>query len=466
MECCVHSPCGRYIVRYKCDAESMCIDVVPKVSAFEPSPSIHYVALLRDSHVVEITTAAGVRKEFSGFADMTYNALIGRSPCVRFFIETCEEMRSRITAEVAQRGRGLSDSYNDDSETSQLSESSRTQRFFTLDYDVDFTRAVFPVPLVHMKAEGDTATTPLTAENGGNSRHTTGAHYHHHHRPSQDQPHLHAQKVMLVEGGTIKKEPGCDSGKDDENNSNNNCSSDDSKTVIARLQAENEKLKRENEALTRLSREKMLEMQRLCEDFQQRVEGARDAERLQKKLTALRVRLRQAEEERDEAHAAFARLKQRTLRSSPQCESSRRSVRTQRRSRFDTPSPSHHHRRQREREHEEPKQQRQQQPQPPQSNRRSVSRRLGDSPAPRGRTGGRPELRVTSRGRSASGSGIGGVAKKRLWADGNSSRCSSVAGSRCSSRNSCERLYRTPTVSSRQHERNTPLYVPRHAVFR
>ncbi|KAH9601773.1 hypothetical protein LSM04_007533 [Trypanosoma melophagium] len=480
MECCVHSPCGRYFVRYKCDAESMCIDVIPKVSAFEPSPSAHYVALLRDSHVVEITTAAGVRKEFSGFADMTYNALIGRSPCVRFFIETCEEMRSRITAEVAQRGRGLSDSCNDDSETSQLSESSRTQRFFTLDYDVDFTRAVFPVPLVHMKAEGEpvaAAATPLTAEGTGNSRRATGVHYHHyrnHHLHSPDQPHLHTQRAMLVEGGTKKKEPGCDNNKVDDNNNikndndndnkNIHCSSGGSKTIIARLQAENEKLKRENEALTLLSREKMLEMQRLCEDFQQRVDGARDAERLQKKLTALRIRLRQAEEERDEAHAAFARLKQRTLRSSSQCESNRRSVRTQRRSRFDTPSPSHNHRRQKEREHEELKQQQQQQ----QGTRGSTSRRPGDSPAPRGRTGGRPELRVTSRGRSASGSGcsIGGVTKKRLWADGSSSRCSSVAGSRCSSRNSCERLYRTPTVSSRQHERNTPLYVPRHAVFR
>ncbi|ESL11917.1 hypothetical protein TRSC58_00324 [Trypanosoma rangeli SC58] len=402
MECCVHSPCGRYLVRYKTDAESMRIDVVPKVSAFEPSPEVHYVAVLRESHVLEITTAAGVRKEFAGFADMTYNALIGRSPSVKFFVETCEEMKSRITAEVAQRGCRTSDSLIDDSDASQLSDTSRMQRFFTLDYDVDFTRAVFPVPLLQMATEEVNA--------AADSRRLPSV--------------VSADLQLQPQRGALRH-----------NGSKTRAEADDvNKAQLVRLQAENEKLRRENEALARLSREKMLEMQRLCEDFQQRVDGACEVERLKKKLSALRSRLRQAEAERDEAHAAFARLKQRALGGGE---------RVKRRSRFDTPSPVP---------------------------RRSSSRRLGDSPAPRGRTGGRQggrsaaDLRLRSLSRARGGGAT--LTKRRLWEDGGSSRCSSAFGSQCSSRKSCERLYRTPTASSRMHQRESPVHVPRRAVFR
>ncbi|RNF20192.1 uncharacterized protein Tco025E_03893 [Trypanosoma conorhini] len=407
MECCVHSPCGRYLVRYAAGADSMRIDVVPKVSAFEPAPEVHYAALLREGDVLEITTAAGVRKEFAGFADMTYNAMIGRSPSVKFFVETCEEMRSRITAEVAQRGRGAADSLVDDSDASQLSDAARAQRFFTLDYDVDFTRAVFPVPLLQV--------TPAAVCGAASA----------------------SASVDPQPRGTAPRQDGATAGAEAAGNAQ-----------LARLRTENEKLRRENAALARLSREKMLEMQRLCEDFQQRVDGACEVERLKKKLSALRTRLRQAEEERDAAHAAFARLKQRAPHCGPQPDSSRRGEKVRRRSRFDTPSPVP---------------------------RRSSSRRLGDSPAPRGRTGGRQgRAAAAARSRSLSHNDGGGTAltKKRLWTDaGSSSRCSSsslagAAGSRCSSRGSCERLYRTPTASSRMHQRDSPVYVPRRAVFR
>ncbi|RNC62229.1 hypothetical protein TcCL_ESM00245 [Trypanosoma cruzi] len=408
MECCVHSPCGRYLVRYKNDAESMSIDVIPKASAFEPSSDVHYVAVLRESHVLEITTAAGVRKEFAGFADMTYNAMIGRSPSVKFFVETCEEMKSRITAEVAQRGHGTSDSIIDESDASQLSETSRMQRFFTLDYDVDFTRAVFPVPLVQMTTAEMNGTMDLRR------------------MPSVPPTEQQQQRTTPRHSGLI--ELGTDNA---------------SKPSNAQLQTENEKLRRENEALARLSREKMLEMQRLCEDFQQRVDGACEVERLKKKLAGLRARLRQAEAERDEAHAAFMRLKQRTLRSSPRPDGNLRSEKVKRRSRFDTPSPAP---------------------------RRSSSRFLGDSPAPRGRTGGRQgrSAAASSRSRSLSNGDRNGatLTKKRLWGDRGSSRCSSTSGSRCSSRGSCERLYRTPTASSRMHQRELPTHAPRRAVFR
>ncbi|KEG05495.1 hypothetical protein DQ04_21331000, partial [Trypanosoma grayi] len=298
MECCVHSPCGRYLVRYKSDMETMCIDVVPKVSSFEPSPTIHYAAVLRECHVAEITTAAGVRKEFAAFADMTYNAMIGRSPCVKFFIETCEEMKSRITAEVAQRGRNC---VTDDSETSQLPESSRTQRFFTLDYDVDFTRAVFPVPLVE-RTPAAAAEAAAAANNAEPQRRTSVCPQLHHQLRQQHQQ----QCVTPQDDEPTRAEV------DSSSNSSGQAA------IITKLRAENDKLRRENDALTRLSREKMLEMQRLCEDFQKRVEGAHEVERLTKKLSSLRARLRRAEEERDEAHIAFERLKRRTQRlSSP-----------------------------------------------------------------------------------------------------------------------------------------------------
>lgn len=417
MECSVHSPCGRYVVSYRNAGDTLHINAVPKPVAVEPgAETIHYIAVLGESHIAEISAAAGVRKDFTAFSDMIYNAMIGRSPCVRFFIETCSEMRTRIATEVAQRqhaskGPGVDEEQPantsmDDSgsgNNSLLSEPARSQWFFTLDYDVDFTRAMFPVPLV--ATEG--------GANSNNGERQTGLV-----RAAGQQQQQHGVAAI----------PNCAPAA---------VKSDDNE--VAKWRTENEKLRRENDALTRLCKEKMLEMQRLCEDFQLRVETVKEVERLKKKLVELRTRATRAEEERDEAQAALARIRrehQRLQRSrTPQGRIEHQSEKpTRQRSRFDTP---------------------------PVVRGRPTSRGgARDSPLLRRLSSGRKQSHCMPRNRSASSEGLT-VTKRRLW----NGSGSSGPPSRSSSCGSCERLYRSPTASSSQRERCTAKYFASRAVF-
>nr|CCC93225.1 conserved hypothetical protein [Trypanosoma congolense IL3000] len=424
MDCSVHSPCGRYVVRYRNDGSTMNIEVVPKSPASESTEGAYYVAVLNGSQIAEISAAAGVRKEFGAFADMTYNALIGRSPCVRFFIETCEEMRERIATEVVKKqqrtaedqgGTANADS-NPNRGSGPLPESAQNQRFFTLDYDVDFTRAMFPVPLVLVEGESTVAITERQETRAFNTAIQQQRHYR----------GMAAAKCRTVgSAGVVSTDSKCN---------------DVEKSVVAAVQEENDKLKRENSALTRLCRDKMLEMQKLCEDFKFGMEAVKEVERLKKKMQELRTRLARAEEERDEAQRALARTRRDyrsgTRNTTPkgtgeQCDK-RASAR---RSRFDTPPVVRGH---------------------------SLSRTaVWSLPAASHCSTGRKGTPSVQRNRSASSAGLS-TTKRRLW-----NRCgSSGPPSRSSSRSSCERLYHSPTVSSNQRERCTVAHLASRAAYR
>ncbi|KAG8346896.1 hypothetical protein TRVL_02278 [Trypanosoma vivax] len=412
MECCVHSPCGRYLVRYRSDSQSIALDVRPKPAASDPSPTVRYVAVLHESHIGDITEAAGVRKDFAAFADMTYNAMIGRSPCVKFFIETCGEMRRRVASEVTQCQQGVpstfltiansSQSSQNSQGNSSLPESTGKQRFFTLDYDVDFTRAMFPVPL--------TEETFLTRD-----------------LPGSVVPQERTVMPSCIPAGAA----GSPCAK---LSCSGNVNEEQFDRAIAVLQAENEKLKRENVALKLLCRDKMLEMQKLCDDFQKHVEKAHEVERLQKKLTLLRTQLVHVEEERDEALVRLKIEKQRSERSASSLNGSRSNRSTRHRSRFDTPPTSCIH--------------------------ASPQAALYDSPRARHVKINR-ESRSTTRNRSGSSEGLS-PSLLRPWGK----KRGSGAGSRSSSCSSCERLYRSPTANSLQRERRSPNCEARRAVFR
>ncbi|CCW62050.1 unnamed protein product [Phytomonas sp. EM1] len=471
MECSVFSPCGRYVVHFQSDGKShLNLEVRPKQSAVQtsavelrpgdegefistatsPPASESLFASLDESHVQELTTAAGVRKSLKNFSEMMYRALIGRTACVKFYVESCAEMKRRIGLDIRRRRQqqqqGSSHQKDEPKEeevadevnttinlsvNSDVAEEIFSQRFFTMDYDVDFTRAVFPIP--------------LSSTQGG--------------IPGGDDQHReHSQSLASTKnarGGSTVEAPA-----DPMNGpSALHLARASSPGVLERSLSEalhslekarnaNSKLKRENEALIRLSKEKMLEMQRLCEDFQSHVNATSEVEKLRAKNTELRMKLRMVEEERDAALHALAvergnpsrRSRSRShvgkdaagsqprrwlLPTPPRGSTSRRvgSVGSsgsakaigRRPTRFDTP------------------------PAPPRRSpqRRSTSRGGrrgergggGEAPAPDGRTGGRSARKGSSR------------SEERL------SQCGSSGSSRCSSVQH-ERLYRTPTVSS------------------
>lgn len=460
MECTVFTPCGRYEVHYQSDGfhylrvnvyrnskkhtNTTATDHSMHGGGLSPS---HYTATLEESQVRELTTAAGVRKSFPKFAEMTYHALIGRASCVKFFVETCDEMRRRIAVDVEQRrgqNPGATGHRNEEttinmSVCSDVADDLAGQRFFTVDYDVDFTRAVFPVPLDPVFAP------PLASD------------------AVRMLPPTAAPTTVLEDKGTKELR--------------NRVATLESDLVTARqtadkLQADNDRLREENAMLNRLSREKMHEMHQLCEDFQGRVHIASEVERLRAKNTQLRVSLRATEEAREAAERALDAERRRRLSASrepsprnPYLRSLSRDVNQPGRlahshscrqplvsptppsvakrrptGRFDTPPPA-------TREYAAS------------TNRvsRSGSRAGGCSPAPRDRTGGRPGLRNSGR-----------TAGRR--ADRLPSRAGSVCSSVASSSVSHERLHRATTVSSRSRQSSThrassgsPI---RRAVFR
>ncbi|KAK7199098.1 hypothetical protein NESM_000878800 [Novymonas esmeraldas] len=353
-ECTVYSPCGRYVVRFASNTQQQqqqqlrltvtrntgrscnsgeaaataanaerCstsaagdpVAVAPPLtssSALEPPP---LTATLSDKDVVALTTSAGVRKTFSTFAQMLYDALIGRSASVRFYVETVAEMKERIQRDVQQqqhqqqpppptvplsteklnhgcRVRRESDAAVpgrvcarvgdtvielDDDVAAEVLE----QHFLTLDYDVDFTRAIFPIPLLSAVGEG---------RGGG----TTG-------EPTPPPAAAATRAPMPAASASAEQELRR------------------AREVAARLEVENARLRRENDALVQLSRQKMHEMQRLCEDFQHQVQLSADAEWLRAKNKDLRVQLQEALESQQTILRTLERerAQRRLLSSSP-----------------------------------------------------------------------------------------------------------------------------------------------------
>lgn len=531
MECCVFSPCGRYVVRFQSDGnQTLHIDVRDHVS--HDGPGSHLTATLNEPQVLQLTTAAGVRKSFKSFSEMAYHALIGRASCVKFFVESCAEMKQRITADVQHRCAAQQPSASTTTTTtsttldlsvqSDVAEEVLAQRFLTIDYDVDFTRAVFPIPL-EARSTSDSCVNLCSVGDGSRTGSDLA-------QPAMGRSGSASPEVV----DTVKAVPSPQPSEELRA----------ALSTIARLREENDKLRREKEALTQLSREKMLEMQRLCEDFQRRAQDTAEVERLRRKNAELRVRLQEVQEARDSAlHALDTERHRQRLQSSgpaggttlttatkrfnsnpylrslsrgssterggqqhhrqrsplvsptppgashreggsnggassPRHRSHSRRSANKRPSRFDTPPP----------------------PPPPQGgtasvavvggNRRSSHSQSrpsrgressaemvvnagggGDSPAPHGRTGGRLDAaRKPSRSHSGTTVARGSphpVVRGALWSEHRSSRCSSVASSTSSRASSAshERLFRTPTESSRHRQTNREHSPPRRAVF-
>lgn len=261
----------------------MLLLVAPKETASQsvaPSGAVDArptLAAKLDARIVDdISTSAGVKKDFHNFSSMMYNALIGKSASVSFFVENCDEMKARLRS----NGHNGPDSRFDDDDSSSLTVSHLhsdddgshnnsdhvmdhmrrssyggdatsemeflQKKYFTLDYCVDFTRAIFPVPLEHYTPEV----------------HTLNAH------------------VGQTTDGEQQQH-------------------DDQRNVIRRLQAENKKLKRENEALTLLSTEKMAEMQRVCEDLQRRAVNEVEYRKLKKDFAEAKKRIEMLERTND-----------------------------------------------------------------------------------------------------------------------------------------------------------------------
>jgi hypothetical protein len=639
-ECAVYTPCGRYVVRLSTDVQQQRLwldvrghtlwsqhlnttaiskhgnaaDVSPvavssgatgviwdntshqstvafRAAAVAPTP-LHLVASLNEADVVALTSAAGVRKNFTSFTKMLYDALIGRSSCVHFYVETVAEMKDRIQRDVQRhQGKASASSFFPTSSLSpsrasnehaagcgsaggavssptpkvddvakdvvaaidqarwsgtnsnfhkslsgrteegekgegarcsgrvraaigdtviefdeDIAEEALEQRFLTVDYDVDFTRAIFPIPLSQPTANA------MAAAAATNSTTTTIA-------PASRTDAGDASTPTTEADERLRQELR------------------DALARVAHLDKENAKLRKENAALVQLSRQKMEEMQRLCDDFQQRVQDAADAENLRVKNAELRIQLQGAIEERQTVlrtlekersqrrllgpadlrsggsssgarqrplsrkrdnpylrslsrdsrasgagegrvgmtgrllssgrgsvgSSADARLDRhgRPLLSPTPTPTSRRRVST----RFDTPpGPSSHNA-------TDNRSRRSQRASSTHSSTGSV-RGGGDSPAPRGRTGGRQgevvkprsghnnctsssgceERRPRSRGSSSSRS----MPRRgpSLWADTSDhpSPRGSVASSSRGSSASHERLYRATTASSRQHQ--------------
>ncbi|KPA86125.1 putative mitochondrial hypothetical protein [Leptomonas pyrrhocoris] len=380
-ECTVYSPCGRYVVRFTSNAQQQQLwldvrtnslglpplngaplskqppvhagsvvvsrntagivwgpsrDAVPSSLTATPasSPPRHLVASLSEGDVVALTTSAGVRKSFANFSRMLYDALIGRSACVRFYVETVAEMKERIQRDVLQQRNASSPvsspsapapqqqrttegSVTGDEGSSatpvsldttnggvaairqgtkesnevhsgdQKSTRNKTldricaavgdtvieldadiadevleQRFITVDYDVDFTRAIFPIPLSEV-TETDDDDVQAAKESAAVSAPTVA------HKFTAPDTEARLERELR---STLER--------------------------LACLENENGKLRRENAALVQLSKQKMHEMQRLCDDFQKRVQDAAGAEKLRAKNAELRVQLQEAIEER------------------------------------------------------------------------------------------------------------------------------------------------------------------------
>lgn len=333
-ECSVFTPCGRYAVRCRTDRKTT-LELQVRYNAGNASiltlPAATrerqlqqcYTASVTPAVVQELTTAAGVAKPFGVFADMVYHALTGSSASVRFFVETLAEMKRRIASDVKASSNKSSSSSADNSDmntsarldgsqsraaaaggggsaaagsscsielsvSSEFAEDLYAQRFFTLDYDVDFTRAIFPIAL---QATAPSAKETTTINNSNNSSSSPVA--------DADPNHPNTNSAPQADKGSSSSS----SPKEDMR------ALWESQRAAEHYRLECERLRRENEALVRLSREKMLEMERLCADFQGHARATAEVDRLRAKNVELRVLLQQAQEERDAAVQALGRAR-------------------------------------------------------------------------------------------------------------------------------------------------------------
>lgn len=264
--CAVFSPCGRYWIRFRSIDNALLLQVVDKSAMSDEVMHISQVrptlgARLTPKLIEEISSSAGVKRDLDTFSMMMHTALVGQSPALSFFIENCEEMHHRIRKQAqghqnqlnSLAGRETNDDISAESQTLSSAHEDpveraffHQQRFFTLDYCVHFIRAIFPIPL----------------EPFDPARHTEQVEEQ---QPSPESFLPEDKSRAPIDHASIKE-------------------IDALRIKVRQLSADNKKMKRENEALTLLSNEKMSEMQRICDDLQRRAVNEGELRRLKREL--------------------------------------------------------------------------------------------------------------------------------------------------------------------------------------
>jgi hypothetical protein len=216
----------------------------PPVDA-QAAPLDAYVAVLDESRVEEISAAAGARKDLSTFARMLHAALLGATPTLSFYVENCVEMKARIARRPltgaaptarAEAPRDADEMVDD----AVRQEFFVRQRFLTLDYDVEFTRAVYAIPLEEVGSIGSSAN--AASKCGGTTLSIVGSPGAPFERGVGPQSSEEVDRLV----GALRE-------------------------TIDIQQRDLERLQRENAALTILAKEKMSQMKKFCEDVNRRV---------------------------------------------------------------------------------------------------------------------------------------------------------------------------------------------------
>lgn len=397
MECTVFTECGKYVVHFQsdgaiefflhvrdlCTASSEMNDHKENISTTSgqtlPLP-LAYSASLTPEDVQAVTTRAGVCKTFAVFADMTYHALCRKSRCLTFHIETQKELERRIQEDARMGSAGYSghssslpaasssrtvsvkelptcadfiDAQRNPSKSGNYQEDARcepTSLFLTVDYSVDFTRGIFPLPLrrVPWVDVASFFSTSRTTSQPSASNYQSGfpSSSERSSKAEKDRSHQRLEKKCGAthKGEKKKKEsvgsPSVKGNGDpllthslfssrsevgshavpvhsisDEGSGlspvpKNHLPVDrqhlaEALKLIDVLHKENATLKKENAMLARLSKEKMKEIRELCTSLEEGAVAIAEAKRLKNKNVQLRV---EVEEAKEKAMKAFTEL--------------------------------------------------------------------------------------------------------------------------------------------------------------
>lgn len=279
----MYTRCGKYEVHFRSDGENVLALRIQRIAAKCTSGARHYASLTSDD-VEQITTRAGVRKSFSTFSQMVYHALIGKSSCLSFSVETNADLSKRIgegseafDVHLEKMDRQSSSS----SSSPKIADDNCERLYLTVEYNVDFTSAVFSIPLLAgeptpwVQERVEPVHSPIVA--------TTI-------EPSPvDSKRVEPSEGKRVAGLTQKKFPPQSPRSDRQHLA-------EALQLIQALNSENAVLKKENAMLARLTREKMKEMRRLCESLEEGAIAMAEVKQLREKVVNLRMAAEKAEE--------------------------------------------------------------------------------------------------------------------------------------------------------------------------
>lgn len=377
---------GRYMVHFRSDGVSEFLVHVRDFQIASPSESdnvcknrskseaidqvVAYSVALTPDDVHRITTHGGVAKSFFIFAEMTYDALIGKSSSLTYHVETQDQLEKRIEEDVRARlaerpslpfslpnsslvslhKQSAATSTVDAKDKIELSRNSgdtfqpetSSSLFLTIDYDVNFTRGIFPLPLKRVSWGAIASFFPLSRTRTNlyvplhgedRKRNTEGLIS----SPVNEQSHPESCRGSARnKGGEIKVKnrttstnavtdnlassthcflptssgtsstetlvfPSANASSASPHASKNHSPVDrqhlaEALKLIEVLHKENATLKKENTMLARLSKDKMKEIRELCQTLAEGAAAIAEVKRLKDKNVQLRVEIEEAKE--------------------------------------------------------------------------------------------------------------------------------------------------------------------------